>query len=361
MNPQFNAAATKAALQARGLSTYDAAQRMGFSQSYVSRVLSGSRPAPTSMVEGFRQLLQQPSEDSDERTAFRRQFEAFLEHDRRYGGDHVADAALQFWRAEQALLDQDVDSTPERMAAVAELAEVAGWLCHSAGRFDEARHAFIECLTLARQANDLGLQWFAIDMLAMVATVQGKPGEALRLADQSLDLSLQVPGRVAVMAMVRRSRALALTGDASRSLADMTRAVGGLQDSISDHDPTWASWITPGEVYGHHGELYMSLGQPSAALPYFQRCVAEYDAAGITRGSLGNRVSELRALVKLQAWRECEDVLEGLAPLAQTVSCGMIRVRLHPALRTIRRQAPSWLSAMADDVMASATGRSESA
>lgn len=352
MTSQFNAPAVKAALRAHGLSQRAAARQLGYDPAYLSRVLSGEQAPSAALVSALDGIVRPVgASGGSEDAGYRPQFNALLAHDRKFGGDHVADAGLQLWRHEQGILDRTVDPEPDRVAAVAELAEVAGWLCYSAGRYAEARHAFSESLTLARHCGDLGMQWFATDMLAMVATAQGRPGEAGRLAGASMELSARVPGRVAVMSQVRRARALAMAGERTRSLAEMTRAMGGLEDSISDRDPVWAWWITPAEVAGHKGELLLALGQPGAAREYFHACVAAFAGEDRARGEYSYRVAELRALVGMQAWHDCETSLTGLAGLVGRVSSGMVRTRLDATLREIRRTAPSWVVDVAADVL----------
>lgn len=354
MNDQFSPESAREALQARGLSLREASRQMSYNVSYLSRVLSGKQKPSAAFQSAFRSLVSPFPKDVGEDAGYRSHFEALLRHDSRFGGDNVASAGLQVWQWEQAILDRTVDPAPGQVSAVAELAEVAGWLCYSAGRYDEARQAFGESLTLARHCRDQGMQWFAADMLAMVAVAQGRPGEAVRLAEASLELSSQVPGRIAVMARVRRARALAMAGDHTRSWQEMSRALGGLEDSLSDRDPVWTWWITPGELAGHKGEMLMSLGQPMEAIACFRKAVAETDDDR-ARAGLSYRVAELHALSESQEWRACETALSDMAPLLGTVSSGMVRTHLGAAVRSLRRSAPDWLVDVSRDVLSAST------
>lgn len=351
MGSKFNAQAVRDAIEKRGMSLTGAATAMSYNVAYLSRVLAGKQQPSRKFLAALDAVLSTPAEESRE-LSYRAQFDALLRHDSRFGGDHVASAGLQVWRAEQYVLDRTADPEPGVVSAVAEMAEVAGWLCYSAGRFDESRQAFAESLTLARHSADLGMQWFATDMLAMVAVTQDKPGEAIRLSEASLDLSAHVPGRVAVMARVRRARALALAGDRTRSWTEMSAALSGIDGSLSDSDPAWTWWITPAELAGHKGEMMLSLGQPGEAVECFRRAIAGTPAKR-ARAALSYRVAEFHALIDSHAWEDAGAAIEGLAPVLATVSSRMTRLRLADAMRAVRKSAPDWLVDTSRDVLSS--------
>ncbi|MFD7501229.1 hypothetical protein [Streptomyces sp. NPDC059850] len=91
--------------------------------------------------------------------------------------------AWHHWYQQRRL---DAGSIPEKdrtgyLAAVAEAAEVAGWLLFDAAQWDAARTAFLESHMLARHAGDRSMQWFALAMLAMLDIERGRPGEVLEL------------------------------------------------------------------------------------------------------------------------------------------------------------------------------------
>ncbi|MFG2814675.1 helix-turn-helix domain-containing protein [Streptomyces sp. NPDC048410] len=267
-----------------------------------------------------------------------------LAHDDRHGGDHVADAAVQVWEAERARIKGD---DKQRLAQVAEIGEVAGWLLHDAARFREARAALAEAHTLARLAGDAPLEWFILDLIAMVDVHTGSVGEAFAITDEMLT-GRQVPGRVALMARVRRARSLAQAGDRTRALDELRRAAGGLQDSVRADDPAFTWWINATEVGLHTGEALLSLGDPRAALPHLQQSSDASRDGG--RREFGNVLAELTALVRLGAWREAEEPLVRLDPILRTVTSSRTRVRLRATLRAIDRDGPAWLADTAHEI-----------
>ncbi|MEU1304894.1 helix-turn-helix transcriptional regulator [Streptomyces shenzhenensis] len=269
-----------------------------------------------------------------------------LAHDNRHGGDHVADAAVRVWEAERGRITGE---DKQHLAQVAEIGEVAGWLLHDAARFREARATLAEAHTLARLAGDGPLEWFILDLIAMIDVHTGRAGEAMAITDEMLT-GREVPGRVALMARVRRARSLAQAGDRTRALVALERATGGLQDSIQANDPAFTWWIDTTEVGLHTGETLLSLGDPRAALPHLQRSSAASRDGG--RREFGNVLAELTALVQLRVWREAEAPLLRLEPILRAVTSSRTRVRLRSTLRAIDRDAPSWLADTAHEVAA---------
>ncbi|WP_079152130.1 helix-turn-helix domain-containing protein [Streptomyces sp. RTd22] len=259
----------RAALAERGISMRGAARALNYDVSYLSRVVNGKQLPSPRLAKALDQLLggegslaslvaaeessEHPSGACSDIAYMKASATHLLQHAERYGGDTVAAAAVQVWQAAQGKLD--TDSIPEKdrtgyLAAVAESAEVAGWLLFDAAQWDAARAAFLESHMLARHAGDRSMQWFALDMLAMLDIERGRPGEALRIADELLS-QRRVPPRIALLAEVRRGRALAQTGDRHRTLTALDAARGRAEASSAgcsapsnkSHRPTWLSTL----------------------------------------------------------------------------------------------------------------------
>ncbi|WP_344277454.1 helix-turn-helix transcriptional regulator [Streptomyces hebeiensis] len=349
----------KAALKARGMSMRSAAERMHYDVSYLSRVINGRQTPSEKLARAldqllgtggaFMEMLTPPSSADEAAVLARESVTHLLDHDSRYGADHIASAAVQVWRSEQRRVNASPSRSLAHLSAVSELAEIAGWLLFDANRQDEARQAFVESHLLAQQAGDKQMQWFALDLLAMQDVQCGRPGEALSITDELLTRP-NLPPRVALLARTRRARALAQAGDRARSLADVERALGALEDSISLRDPAWAWWVTEPEIVGHWGEVLLSLGDHSAAIPHLQQASSAMPPEG--RGTLYYAVAELTAFSAVGAWRECEVLLQRVATILETVSSSRSRARFRSAIRTIRRDGPGWLSDVAVDVAA---------
>lgn len=346
------------ALAEQGLSMRSAAKALHYDVAYLSRVLNGKQQPSVELVKAlgeflgteFAEPIDKPRTTLDGPEYVRSAVAHLLDHDQRYGGNHIASAAVQVWRSEQRRLNGITDPSKEYLAAVAEIAEVTGWILFDANRQDEARQAFIEAQMLARHAGDRSMTWFSMDMLAMQDINNGLPGEALRIADDLLTQP-KIPQRVALLARVRRARALAQAGDRTRSLAEVGKAKSQLQDSIDARAPHWSWWVDEMEVVGHQAEVLLSLGEPAAAVPFLQR-TTELLLSPISRGALYYGVAELTALAAAQAWRDAEQTLTRLAPILQNVTSDRSRHRLKGTLRIIERDAPSWLTDYAKDITA---------
>lgn len=363
------------ALAAKGMSIRGAARALPYDVAYLSRVLNGKQPPSAKLAAAFDVLLgtdgelagmvkptapkRRRAEEEDGVTGdlayVRKSVAHHLEHDNRYGGDQIAPAAVQVWRAAQRQLDSG--TVPDRMqrqyaAAVAEAAEVAGWLLFDADKLEPARTAFMEAEALARHAGDRPMRWFVQDMIAMMGVQDGRPGEAVRIADELLS-GLKVPPRVALLARIRRGRALARMGERSRALNEMEAAWAALGDSISPNDPAWTWWVNELELSGHEGEVFLSVGEVGKALPRIHRAreMAQAFRPG-GRGVFYYSVSMLEAYATGRAWRECEDELVAIPALLEVVSSGRNRRRLRSVLRGIARdpEAPDWLLDLTRDV-----------
>ncbi|WP_055556034.1 helix-turn-helix transcriptional regulator [Streptomyces sp. NBRC 110028] len=370
----------RALLAERGLSIRATARALNYDPAYLSRVINGRQQPSKALAAGLDGLLEaegalvslrapevRPPEPGAERPTgvdgdiahMRASVAHLLAHDNRYGGGVMAPAAVQVWRAEQRKLDRG--AVPERaragyLSAVAELAEIAGWLLFDSGRWDASRTAFLESHLLARQAGDRTMEWFALDMLAMHDVQTGRAGEALRIADELLTRP-HVPPRIALLARVRRGRALAQVGDHRRALTELEGARAGLEDSISPRDPAWAWWVNDSEITGHEGEALLAAGEARTAIPKMRRAL-ELASAPFPegRGTLYYSVALLSAYAAAHAWREGEATLVSINALLETVTSVRSRDRLHTTLRVMAHRPhvpPSLLDLMRHTAKAS--------
>lgn len=363
----------RALLTDRGMSLRGAARALNYNVSYLSRVANGHQHPSTQLTEALERFLQADGEltqlatprlpvasiassgpDSD--IAHIKESAAFsLKHADQYGGDFVAPVAVQVWRSAQRKLDAgQIPEAAQRgyLTAVSEAAEVAGWLLFDAGDHDAARNAFLESHMLARHAGDRPLEWFALDMLAMLDTERDRPGGVLRIADELLS-QRRIPPRVALMAHVRRGRALAQIGERQRSLADLNEARGGLEDSLNSRDPKWTWWVNEQEVRGHSAHAFLSLSDLNSAIPIFHSTLEH----ATPRGAMLYRIELVRSYARGKAWKEVEEEIHKISPLLGTISSGRNRLLLRDALRVIDQttSVPAGLSALVRDTIATIT------
>ncbi|WP_367044576.1 helix-turn-helix transcriptional regulator [Streptomyces sp. Je 1-332] len=360
----------RALLTERGMSLRGTARALNYNVAYLSRV-SNSRQRPSvqlaEMLDDFLQaggeLAQLAAPKSalaavefsgpDSDISHMKESAAFtLRHADQHGGDSVAPVAVQVWRSAQRKLDAgEIPEAAQRryLAAVSEAAEVAGWLLFDAGAHDAARSAFLESHMLARHAGERPLEWFALDMLAMLDTERDRPGGVLRIAEEVLSRR-RIPPRVALLARVRRGRALAQIGERQRALIDLSAARGGLEDSLDPRDPEWTWWVNQQEVRGHSGHAFLSLSDLGSAIHIFHEALER----ATPRGAMLYRIGLVRSYAQGKAWKEVEEEIHKILPLLNTISSGRNRPLLRHALQVVDQatSVPAGLSALARDTVA---------
>ncbi|WP_052809739.1 hypothetical protein [Streptomonospora alba] len=280
-------------------------------------------------------------------------------HDGRHGADGIAPVAVRLWRRAQRRLDGGHVPGARRndyRAAVAETAELAGWLLFDADDQRASRNATVHARMLARQAGDRSMERFALTNLAMQDVEIGRPGEALHIADALLSQP-RIPPRIALLARIRRARALADLGCGPRAADDLRVARAALEDSLSSRDPAWTWWVDECEVGAHEGAVLLALGDAAEAAARLEDAAYLAASRSDARGSLYFQVSLVQSYADARAWRECEDTLTAVPATLETVVSGRNRRRLRAAMRGVLRdeRSPRWLRHTVHDV-AKATG-----
>ncbi|MER5259164.1 MULTISPECIES: helix-turn-helix domain-containing protein [unclassified Streptomyces] len=360
----------RALLTERGMTLRGTARALNYNVAYISRVANGHQRPSAQLAEALDKLLQadgelvrdsapvapnEPPGPASDIAHMKASAEHILKHADHYGGDAVAPVAVQVWQSAQRKLDAGEIPEPAQrgyVAALAEAAEVAGWLLFDSGDWVAARNAFLESHMLARHAGERPMEWFALDMLAMLDTECSRPGGVRRITDELL-AQPRIPPRVALLARVRRGRALAQIGDRQRALTDLDAARGGAEESLSPRDPKWAWWVNQQEIGGHSGHALLSLAELNAAIFKFQSALEH----ATPRGVMLYRIELLHSYARAKAWREAEEEIQEISPLLSTITSGRNRLLLRDALRVVERTSgvPVGLSALVRDTAATIT------
>ncbi|WP_433267683.1 hypothetical protein ACQPZF_02170 [Actinosynnema sp. CS-041913] len=149
--------------------------------------------------------------------------------------------------------------------ALAELAEVVGWILFEEERQAEAHAHNLAALALARHAGNRGIETLTLLNMAMQRTHVGRFAEALDLAAQGE--STTTSPRVRAMFALRRARAHSRMRRAAAALHALDRAQAVLEDD--DTAPPWAWWIDETELRGHRGAVLANLGRLAEAAETF--------------------------------------------------------------------------------------------
>lgn len=235
----------------------------------------------------------------------------------RHGGNEAGPLASRCLEAARRRLGQG-GSGAEVVAAVAELAEVAGWLLHDADRQSHARHAMHEALHLARLAGDRDMELFTLGLLAFVEIWDGRPGTALMIARSALGQELT--SRQVAMFAIREGRALAALGDRG-ALRSMDLARSALQDGVAGDEPDWAWWLDDAELIHHVGRVHAALGEHREALELLHQANELCPPSRIS-GLYGYRANTLECAVDAGDWATCEALTSTLRPDAGIIGSG---------------------------------------
>ncbi len=263
----------------------------------------------------------------------------FVNIEMKLGSDELAPLALRYLRAAQRRLDQrqyELSIERELQAALTELAEVAAWLLHDAGRQDAARQTGYEALHLARLAGSpQQLDLFILANLAHVEIFTGRPGAALQIARHALD-SGNLTSRMTAMFKIREARALAQLGDRAGTERALEAARSHLLDGVSAQDPRWSWWLDEPELVHHTGQAFASLGVHERALPLLERANEDCPPDRVS-GRFIYLAHSLEEAVEARAWNDVELILEQTMPFAQEVGSGRSASVLRVAADRLER------------------------
>ncbi|MEV8016046.1 DNA-binding protein [Streptomyces sp. NPDC086554] len=210
----------------------------------------------------------------------------------------------------RALRHQDSD----RLAALAELCEVVGWILFDAGRYRAAHRMNVRAAALAELCGDRWMARFVFLNHSMLKAHTGEPRAALDAAARTAG-ARALPARVGSLVLVRQAHAVAMLGGRSESVKLISRAHSRFLDGVSRHDPPWAWWFDETELVGHQGWVQARLGRWDRAVPSLHR-------AATAPGPSYRKVFTaqlLAALVGAGAWSEAEDLIAEIAPDAARI------------------------------------------
>ena len=197
----------------------------------------------------------------------------------------------------------------ETVSALAELAEVVGWILYDEDRQTEAHAHNTEALRLARLAGDRDIELLTLLNMSMQRAHVGCDRDALRVAADGH--ALAPSPRVRAMFRVRAAQALANLADAAGAFNALREAESLFRQGVGPLDPPWASWITEAELLGHRGSVHAKLGRWAEAVPLLRRAV-ELDGPDAPRYRSVVRALLVRALVETGEPDEAAAVRSGL-------------------------------------------------
>jgi len=195
---------------------------------------------------------------------------AFRNWDNLHGGGLSRDAVVAQLKATTELLNHGRMSDAvgrELFAAVADLASVAGWMTHDAGRSPEGQKYLLLGLRAASEAGDTGLAAHLLNCLSRVANHLGRVDDALEMVQLAQYGTRKLPpGRVKAVLAALEARYLAITGDISGFQRSAGAAADGLEAANPGSDPEWAQWFDDAEYHATIGIAHMLAATHQPAL-----------------------------------------------------------------------------------------------
>ncbi|MEV7540904.1 DNA-binding protein [Streptomyces sp. NPDC089915] len=222
---------------------------------------------------------------------------------------------------------------PDPLAALAELAEVIGWILFDAGFYRRAHRMNGRALALAGLCGDRWTARLTLLNHSMLTTHTGRPRAALEAAARVAGRR-PLPARVASLVLIRRAHATALLGGRREPLELIARAQSRFLDGISYRDPHWAWWIDQTELLGHQGWVQARLRRWDRAIPLLHEAAT---APGPSYRHLFT-AELLAALAGAGAWREAEELIARIAPRAAAIGSVRTTETLAATAAGLRRR-----------------------
>jgi len=253
------------------------------------------------------------------------------------GGDRTSVLATRALQAAETMLAPGAcEPRVERelRAAVAELAELTGWLLCDANRHAASLARNHQALRLARGVGDRSMELFVIHNLSLQATYLRRPERSLELVRPILDQGGLTP-RLGAMFHMRTARAYAQMGLRSMALTEMDTARGLFYEGTGDRDPAWAWWLSARGFDHATGAMLGGLGDWKAAIDPIQRAI-EAAPAHARRDRFLYLCVLLHAQLEAGAWHDGAATAERLVPFIGQVGSSRPLARLMATIGDAR-------------------------
>jgi tetratricopeptide (TPR) repeat protein len=217
-----------------------------------------------------------PQLDDDAVDYFWTVFLAHIQADNLMGPHHLVEVV----RAQSDLLDQLLPSTsPATRRKFAYLAyrynEFAGWLYQDAGDTETAMAYSDRAMDYALELNQPRDVSYVLMRKANITIDAGRPDRALGLTHAALRNPAKVPSRVRALVLAQQARAFAHQGRAADCARILDRAYREVSRPALDSDDL-ALYCSPSYVEMEAAACWSKLGNYSAAIPIFQRSLADW-------------------------------------------------------------------------------------
>lgn len=250
------------------------------------------------------------------------------------GGNEASGHAIRALRTQLWAARRDAAGRPlarDVTVALAELAELTGWLLIDANRHQLARRANALSLRLAVAGGDRLMELFVTHNISLQATYLRRPRYALDVIEPVLDRG-RLTSRLESMFRLRAARVHAQMGLSRDAFGLLNRARGLLFDGVSDRDPAWSWWISTRGMDFATAAMHGTLGDWRRSIEPLHRAL-EATPAAATRDRFLYLCALLHAQIELRSWRDAGSTALQLAPLIHTVGSDRPLARLAATIR----------------------------
>ena len=221
--------------------------------------------------------------------------------DFRFGGGHVRQLLLSYWKSEiipELRKDYPQPIRTELMGAAADAAEVLGWSAYDAGYHGAAQRYFVQGLRLSREAGDHLMGGQILSNLSHQANYLGHFDSALRLARAAQSVTVSnTTATVSAMFLAMEARALASLGDTRGCIAALGQAENVFDRRNPASDPDWIGYFDELELAGEAAHCFRDLSLPKETMRFAGQAIDPIRTPARTRSfiTMVSAVGELRA------------------------------------------------------------------
>jgi len=185
----------------------------------------------------------------------------FTSWDYAFGGGLAREAVFTQlrWSAQLLRVDCPEQLRAELFAAVAQLADVAGFMAFDACAHDDARRAFRFALACTEYAGDWHARANALADMARQAIWVDEPDQGLTYVEQALVRADRLTATERAMLYTIRARALARMDRPQETLAAVGRADAAFALANPAEDPPWMAFYDHAQHHGDTGHALFDL------------------------------------------------------------------------------------------------------
>lgn len=250
-------------------------------ETLASLLPGGDALAPLSMRSG-RRVGRRTAEDFADRAHGLR-----LADDVLAGGDLLGPVFRELQASVRVLRESTQTEAVRRelLRAVAELAQIAGWVASDAAD-SRTERTYRLGLDLAREAGDTALAAQLAGSLGYHLVNNGRIPEGVALSVAAVtEAGLEAPGKTRALFHDRAAWAYTQAGDAQAAMRSLGNAHEALGEDAGDA-PGWAYWVNEAEVEIMDARVYTELRRPLRAVPLLSRVLREYPATSTRERAL---------------------------------------------------------------------------